>query len=132
MTIHMHTESHDPILLDCDHALNHVGGDPELLVHLCRVFLCELPVRVEELQANIAGRDYNRAGRALLQLQSCILVFGAGHASCTAEKLEFAIRNRRFRQMRSEWMCLQTQLQLLIPQVQRLLLEMATPHYAIQ
>ena len=121
-----------PVVLDCEHALHHAGGDPELLVQLCYAFLCELPLRMEELHSAIGRRDYFLAGRALLRLQSCIVVFGAGHACLTAESLEVAIRHRRFHQMRNEWTCLRTQLQLLVPQVQLLVLEMVTPRTLVQ
>jgi len=132
MTIH--TEAASPYLtaLDCDHALNHAGGDPELLMQLCRTFLGELPNCIERLNCAIAARDHQLAGRALLQLQSCILVFGAGHAAITATMLENAIRNRRSRQLRSEWKRLQAQLLHLVPQVQRLMLEMSTPRTLVQ
>jgi hypothetical protein len=122
----------EPVVLDCDHALHHAGGDPELLVQLCYAFLAELPLRMEELHCAIGRRDYFLAGRALLRLQSCIVVFGAGHACLTAESLELAIRHRRFHPMRSEWKRLRAQLQLLVPQVQLLMLEMVTPRTLVQ
>jgi len=129
-----HTEAALPhfIVLDCDHALNHAGGDPELLMQLCRTFLTELPWCIERLGCAIAARDHQLAGRALLQLQGCIMVFGSGHAAVTAEILETALRNRRSRQVKSEWARLQTQLQHLVPQVQRLMLEMSTPRTLVQ
>jgi hypothetical protein len=116
-----------PLTLDYDHALNHAGGDPELLVRLCRIFLEELPLRLEALGHAFAARDLFRAGCALLQLRSCIVVFGSGQASATAEILDTAIRNRRARKVEREWLQLQAQLQHLVPQVQRLFLEMASP-----
>jgi hypothetical protein len=132
MTIHAEAALPHFISLDCDHALNHAGGDPELLMQLCRTFLCDLPWCIERLDCVIAVRDQQLAGRALLQLQSCILVFGRGHASVTAEILENAIRHRRSRQVRGEWARLQAQLQHLVPQVLRLMLEMSTPRTLVQ
>ncbi|MGC2209844.1 MAG: Hpt domain-containing protein [Candidatus Korobacteraceae bacterium] len=132
MTIHTEAASPSFTALDCDHALNHAGGDPELLMQLCRAFLSELPWCIEQMDRALAARNHQLAGRALLQLQSCIMVFGAGHAAVTAEILENAIRNRRVRQVRSEWTRLQAQLQQLVPQVQRLMLEMSTPRTLIQ
>lgn len=120
------------ITLNSDYALNHAGGDPKLLIQLCRVFLDELPLRLEQSRLAIASRDPNLAGRALLQLQNCIMVFGAGHASITAEILENAIRDRRSRQVQREWARLEGQLQHLVPQVQCLILEMVTPSTAVQ
>src|SRR5450755_998173 len=121
MSTHTETASPHFIALDCDYALNHAGGDPELLMQLCRAFLSELPWCIERMGCAIAARDHQFAGRTLLQLRSCIMVFGAGHAATTAEILENAIRNRRARQVRSEWARLQAQLQHLVPQVQRLM-----------
>jgi hypothetical protein len=132
MTMPLEAESLQPVLLDCDYALNHAGGDPELLIQLCYNFLGLLPVRMEQMHYAVAKHDYHRAGRALLLLQSCILVFGAGHASFTAEKVELALRERHYQRMKSEWMLLEAQLQLLVPQVQCLILEMATPSSAVQ
>lgn len=132
MSTHIEAVSPHSIALDCDYALNHAGGDPELLMQLCRAFLGELPWCVERLGCAIAARDHQFAGRALLQLQSCIMVFGSGHAAVTAEILENAIRNRRSRQVQSEWKRLQAQLQHLVPQVQCLMLEMSTPLTLVQ
>ena len=132
MTIHTEAASHPFISLDCDHALTHAGGDPELLMQLCRTFLCDLPWCIQRLDGAIAARDHQLAGRALLQLQSCIMVFGAGHAAITAEMLENAMRNRRVRQVRGEWTRLQAQLRQLVPQVQLLMLEMSTPRTLVQ
>jgi HPt (histidine-containing phosphotransfer) domain-containing protein len=132
MTIHTEAASPNLTALDCDHALNHAGGDPELLMQLCRAFLCDLPSCIERLHCALAARNHQLASRALLQLQSCIMVFGAGHAAVTAELLETAIRNRRVRRMRSEWTLLRSQLQQLVPQVQRLMLEMSTPRTLVQ
>lgn len=132
MSIHTEIEASTPVILDCDHALNHAGGDPELLILLCYTFLNELPLRIEQLQHAIIQRDYHRAGRALLQLRGCIMVFGVGHASCTAEKLELALRERRYRLAKGDWERLQFQLRHLVPQVQRLILEMVIPRTPVQ
>ena len=122
----------EPIVLDSGQVLNHAGGDPELLIQLCYKFLDELPVRVEQFQHAIAQHDFHRAGLALLHLQSCIMVFGVGRASCTAEKLELALRERRYRPATREWDCLQLQLRELVPQVQRLILEIFKPRTPVQ
>jgi HPt (histidine-containing phosphotransfer) domain-containing protein len=127
MTEHTEAAAPQPVTLDCDQALNHAGGDPELLIQLCRIFLGELPLRMERLHRAIAARDLLSAGCALVQLQSCIMVFGSGQASCTAQTLENAIRNRRSRQIKREWIILEAQLRNLVPQVQCLMLEMVTP-----
>jgi HPt (histidine-containing phosphotransfer) domain-containing protein len=132
MTIHAQHVSKSLITLDSDYVLNHAGGDPELLVQLCRAFLDELPLRLENLRRAFAGGDLHRAGRALLQLQSSIIVFGFGHASSTAQSLEASIRSRSRRSVQREWLCLEDQLSALVPQVQRLMLELSTPTTRIQ
>jgi HPt (histidine-containing phosphotransfer) domain-containing protein len=132
MTTHIEAAAPHFTTLDCDHALNQAGGDPELLIQLCRTFLEELPMCIEPLHSAIAKRDHHRAARALLRLQDCIMVFGAGHACFTAETLEIALRNQRSRQVQREWVRLADQLQHLVPQVQRLMLEMAFPRTPVQ
>jgi hypothetical protein len=118
--------------LDFDHVLHHAGGDCELLMQLCHRFLLEVPIRMERLHTAVARGELFRAGRALLQLRNCIAVFGSGRACCTAQSLESAIRGRRLRSVQREWRRLEGQVQHLIPQVQRLMLEMATPTTRIQ
>jgi hypothetical protein len=120
------------ITLNSGYALDHAGGDPKLLIQLCHAFLAELPVRVQQVDCAIQSRDPQLAIWALLQLQNCILVFGAGHASDTAEALESAIRHRRSRHVQREWARLEGQLRHLVPQVQFLILEMVAPTTAVQ
>jgi len=120
------------VSLDFDFLLHHAGGDPELLVQLCRAFLDELPLRREQLRTALGGGDLNRAGRALMQLQSCVILFGSGHVNITAQALEGALVTRRSRYVQREWVRLEDQLCALIPQVQRLLLEMSNPGTPIQ
>ena len=122
----------EPVTLDCDHILTQAGGNPELLIQLCAIFLNELPVYMESLRDAMTQRDTEPAERALRQLSNCLMLFGSGPVSCTVETMEFALRSGRKRQMRSEWLRLQHQLQLLVPQVQRLMLEVATPKSAVQ
>jgi hypothetical protein len=116
-----------PILLDTYYAFSHVGGDSELLTQLCRAFLEDLPLCFDELRDAIARRSYCRAGAALLRLEGCIVIFGFGHASSTAQSLERAIYNRRRRQVLYLWRLLEEQLTFLVPQVQLLMLEIAPP-----
>jgi hypothetical protein len=120
------------ITLDCEHILTHAGGDLDRLIQLCGNFLNELPMRVESL--NHAIRDRNNPGieRALAQLRKCLMVFGSGQVSFTVETLQAAVCGGRARQVKREWKRLESQLQVLVPQVQRLMLEMATPKTAVQ
>jgi hypothetical protein len=132
---HSRSASIEHFMLDCDHILTHAGGDPELLIQLCGNFLNELPMRMESLHSAI--RDRNNLGtlsteRALQQLRNCLIVFGSGPVSFTAEALDTAVRGGHIRQVQREWKRLDRQVQILVPQVQRLMLEMAMPKSAVQ
>jgi len=122
----------EPLTLDCDHLLTHAGGDPRLLIQLCGIFLNELPTRMESLRSAIKERNHPRTERALQQLRNSLLVIGPGHLSFTAEILEGAVRARRTRQIQREWKRLEDQMQILVPQVQFLMLEVDTPRCAVQ
>jgi hypothetical protein len=122
----------EDITLDCDHILTHAGGDTKLLMQLCDKFLHELPVPVKSLRDAIKQRNHVAAGRTLQQLRNCLIVFGSGQVSVTAEALQAAVHSGRTRQAQREWKRLERQLQLLVPQVQRLMLEMSTPRTPLQ
>jgi hypothetical protein len=113
----------EDVRLDCDHALTHAGGDPELLMLLCNVFLQELPLCMESLRSAIKLSQKPGAERALERLRNCLILFGSGPVSCTAETLEAAVRARRGRRVRQEWKRLECQ---------RLMLEMSTPRSPVQ
>lgn len=120
------------ITLDCHHILTRAGGDPEMLVRLCGIFLDELPMHLRSMQSAIIGRDYAYAERTLERLRNCLLIFGSSQLSHQAEALEQAVRAHSYHQVRSQWKRLRTQLQLLVPQVQLLMLEMAVIDGAVQ
>ncbi len=122
----------EDVTLDCDHVLTHAGGDPELLMQLCNVFLHELPLCLDSLHSAIKLRHQLSTERALQQLRNCLILFGSGPVSCTAETLEAAIRTGRARRVQQEWKRLECQLQILVPQVQRLMLEVSTPRSPVQ
>jgi hypothetical protein len=122
----------EDVRLDCDHALTHAGGDPELLMQLCNVFLHELPICMESLRSAIKLGHEPGAERALQRLRNCLILFGSGPVSRTAETLEAAVRAKRVRRVRQEWKRLECQLQILVPQVQRLMLEISTPRSPVQ
>ena len=103
-----------------------------MLVQLCGTFLNELPFRVGALRAALKERNDQRAGRALQKLRDCLMAFGPGPVSMRAGILEAAIRAGRIRKAQREWQCLEQQLEILLPQVQRLMLEMASPRSAVQ
>ena len=122
----------EDITLDCDHVLTHAGGDAEVLIQLCDKFLRELPIPVTSLSNAIKQRNNPAVGRALQQLRSCLVVFGPSQLSRTAEALAAAVHAGRNREAQREWKRLERQLQLLVPQVQCLMLEMSTPRTLLQ
>ncbi len=122
----------EEITLDCDHILTYAGGDPQLLMQLCGNCLHELPIDLESLRKALKQRNHLAAGLAIQHLRNCLIIFGSGQISFTAEMLEAAVHARRTRQAQREWKRLERQLQLLVPQVQRLMLEMSTPGTLLQ
>jgi hypothetical protein len=122
----------ESVILDCDHILAHAGGDPVLLTQLCGTFLDELPIHIQSFEDAIKLCNRLRTGRALQQLRNCLIVFGSGSVSATADMLDTALRSGRSRQAQREWKRLHQQLQVLVPQVQKLLLEVVVPKYAVQ
>lgn len=122
----------EAVTLDFHQVLTCAGGDPETLILLCGNFLSELPIHLNSLQSAIAARNYLNAGRILERLRGSLLIFGSGQLFYTAEILEQAVRTRRYHQVRSQWKQFRAQLQLLIPQVQRLMLEMTSTDGSVQ
>ena len=118
--------------LDCEHILNYAGGDPELLVQFCGNFLRDAPVHLQSVRSAIKLRNYVVAGVALQHLRNCMVVLGSGQIAFTAEMLEAAVHVRHLREAQQEAKRLERQLQLLIPQVQRLMLDMSMPKTRLQ
>ena len=117
----------EPVILDCDHILTYAGGDYGQLVLLCANFFHELPIHTIRVQDALTRRETMAAECAVQHLGNCLMVFGSSAIATTLEALSAALRYNRGKQTRSEWLRLQTQLDILVPQVQRLMLEVATP-----
>lgn len=117
----------EPVILDCDHILTYAGGDYGQLVLLCANFFHELPLHTQRVQTALKRRETMAAECAVQHLGNCLMVFGSGAIASTLETLSAGLRYNRRKQVRSEWLRLQTQLDSLVPQVQRLMLEVATP-----
>jgi len=130
-----HSRTESPTIeqntLDCDHILTYAGGNPERLIRLCGNFLIELPLHMEALQTAVVKGNNVHAERDLQLLRNCLMVFGAGPVSFTAELLD-AVRGGRSRQIKREWKRVVRQVRILEPQVQRLMLEMAMPKGFVQ
>jgi hypothetical protein len=122
----------ESVTLDCDHILTYAGGDYGQLVLLCANFLYELPIHRLRLSNALARRETMAAECAVQHLSNCLIVFGSNPMVTTMETLTAALRLGRRKQARTEWLRLQTQLDVLVPQVQRLMLEVASPQGTVQ
>ena len=122
----------EPITLDCDQVMTHAGGDPELLIQLCTAFLNELPLDVELLANAIRSKDCLLANRGVRQLNHCLATLGSDQISFTLNLIDRAIQQENFREAQHEALRLEVQLESLVPQVQRLVLEVAIPKSVVQ
>jgi hypothetical protein len=122
----------ETIILDCDHILSYAGGDSEQLVRLCANFLRELPIHMGALRIAFKHGETFAAERALRLLDNCLVVLGSGAVSATMEALQSGLRCGNTRQVRREWVRIQELLQQIVPQVQRLMLEVTSPRSAVQ
>jgi hypothetical protein len=120
------------ITLDGDHVLSYTGGDTGQLILLCANLLLELPIFMERLTVNIRQREHISAAGNAQRLGTSLLVFGSEAITGTLAALETSLRCGRRRQALIEWRRLQRQLDSLVPQVQRLMLEVASPRCRIQ
>ena len=122
----------ESITLDCDHILTYAGGDSGQLMQLCAAFLTELPMYTSEFANSFQRRETSAAERAVQNLRGCLRVFGTGPVIFTLETLGYALLGGRRAQARREWLRLQRQLRALVPQVQRLMLEISPPCGPVQ
>lgn len=126
------SEPIEPVTIDGDHILTYAGGDSEQLILLCASFLYELPMHMLTLNNALKRSETLSAQRAVQNLSRCLIAFGSNPITLTVEALATALRYDRRKQARSEWLRLQRQLDLLVPQVQRLMLEVSSPRGSIQ
>jgi hypothetical protein len=122
----------ETITLDCEHILSCAGGEPERLIQFCSIFLSQIPMHMDSLRSALRQSETLAAERALQLLSSSLAIFGTGPISLTLEILNSALLGGRRKQVRRESLCLQRQVRILIPQVQRLMLEVSIPRTAIQ
>ena len=125
-------QSTESVMLDCDHILTYAGGDCGQLVLLCANFLHELPVHLLTLRKALERRENFTAERAVQRLSNCLLIFGSCPVSESADALTTALRRDQRRRVLSVWKQLQGQLEVLVPQVQRLMLEVSNPPGSVQ
>lgn len=131
-TIYQGSDALENITLDGGHVLTYAGGDAGQLILLCANFLLELPLYTERLTASIRQREHIAAAASAQRLGNLLLVFGSDAITGTLGALETSLRCGRRRQALLEWRRVQRQLDCLVPQVQRLMLEVATPRGRVQ
>lgn len=128
----MESATADSITVDCDHLFAHAGGDPKLLLQLCLRFLSELPSCMHSMRSGIQNCSHPDVDDAARQLRNSLMIFGVGNVSMTAESLEIAVRCDQHRDALQEWRLLEEQLNVLVPQVQRLVLRIPLPKSQVQ
>jgi HPt (histidine-containing phosphotransfer) domain-containing protein len=77
-------------VLDLDAALEHTGGDRELLQQLCGVFAEECPRQLEEVRAAVQSQVPRTIQRAAHKIKGSASVVGGLQASQAAQQLELA------------------------------------------
>ena len=75
-------------VLDLESALDHTGGDCELLLQLCAVFTAECPAELEEVRTAVETCSRIWIGRAAHKLKGSTSVLGGVQASEAALQLE--------------------------------------------
>jgi HPt (histidine-containing phosphotransfer) domain-containing protein len=77
-------------VLDLDAALEHTGGDRELLQQLCSVFAEECPRQLEEVRVAVQSQTPRSIQRAAHKIKGSASVVGGIQASRAAQQLELA------------------------------------------
>lgn len=77
-------------VLDLDAALEHTGGDRELLQQLCSVFAEECPRQLEEVREAVQSQVPRSIQRAAHKIKGSTSVVGGVQASQAAQQLELA------------------------------------------
>ncbi len=77
-------------ILDLDAALEHTGGDRELLQQLCYVFAEECPKQLEEVRVAVVSKIPSSVQRAAHKIKGSTSVVGGTRASQAALQLEKA------------------------------------------
>jgi HPt (histidine-containing phosphotransfer) domain-containing protein len=77
-------------VVDVEDALDHTGGDRELLGQLCTVFLAECPTELQEVRAAVQAGSAYTIERTAHKLKGSTSVLGGLQASEAALRLEHA------------------------------------------
>ena len=125
-------EPTEAIPFDCNYLLSCAAGDSEQLTRLCTIFLTEIPMHMDLLREALKLPHSYPAERAAQGLRECLLLFGSSSFTFRLELLTTALRAGRHTRVRREYQQISSQLRILQPQVQRLLLEVAIPVGAVQ
>ena len=90
-------------ILDLEAALEHTGGDRELLQQLCSVFAEECPKQLEEVRTAVESRAPNSVHRAAHKIKGSTSVVGGMQASQAAMQLEKAALSGDMQLIEAAW-----------------------------
>ncbi|HWG42328.1 MAG TPA: PAS domain S-box protein [Gemmataceae bacterium] len=91
------------VVLDRVEALQHVGGDPELLRELIGVFLQDCPRMMEEAREALQASDVLKLKRAAHSLKGAVAILGGKAAFDAALRLETMARQGDLSQAEPAW-----------------------------
>jgi two-component system, sensor histidine kinase and response regulator len=101
------------VIVDPVEALEHVGGDPELLRELIDVFLQDCPRMMEEAREALQAGDVRKLKRAAHSLKGAVGILGGKAAFESALRLETIARQGDLSQAKPAWETLQHALEQL-------------------
>jgi PAS domain S-box-containing protein len=102
-----------PTIIDRGEALEHVGGDPELLHELVEVFLQDCPRMMDETREALQAGDALKLKRAAHSLKGAVGILGGKAAFEAALRLETIARQGDLSQADAAWQALQAALEQL-------------------
>jgi HPt (histidine-containing phosphotransfer) domain-containing protein len=107
-------------VLDVASALDHTGGDRELLGQLCGVFMTECPAELQDVRAAVESGAPTPIQRTAHKLKGSTSVVGGVQASEAALRLEHAATGESPERIRACLEALQLAVAALLEQVRQL------------
>jgi two-component system sensor histidine kinase/response regulator len=112
-----------PDVFNLETALERVDGDRDLLVELMKLFESERPKLMDQIRQAVASVDARALERSAHTLKGALLNLAASPAAAAAQKLEAIGRNGNLDQAQSSCAELETELERLHPEFQKLATE---------
>ncbi|MEW5814116.1 MAG: Hpt domain-containing protein [Spirochaetota bacterium] len=88
-------------LLDMEGALSHVQGDREFLKEILKIFLDEIPGRLDEFRTALNEKNLQKVASAAHALKGVALTIGAVSCNKLSAAIEISARNDRFEEAAS-------------------------------